>query len=90
LSSEAAKPRILSVQVWRDAFRAAGHAADGNRNRVTINQLAPNGTGAATAGGTSTAGSGEPESKSWCAMWWVAGMAGIVAAGGTIPGLFLS
>lgn len=51
----------------------------GKRNRVTINQVGSNGTGVA-AGRTATLSDGEPESPARRVMWWIVGIAGIVAA----------
>lgn len=65
-------------------------AINGNRNRVVINQVGPNGTGAASAGGVASTGDAEPESKSQRVMWWIVGIAGVLAASAAIAALFLT
>jgi len=71
------------------AEQAVDIAINGNRNRVVINQVAPNATAAASAGGVASTGDAEPESKSRRVMWWIVGVAGIVAAGAAIAALIL-
>ena len=72
------------------AEQAVDIAINGNRNRVVINQVAPSGTAAASAGGVASTGDAEPESKSRRVMWWIVGVAGVVAAGASIAALSLT
>jgi hypothetical protein len=85
----AGTPSDKSFPTHEVAEQAVDIAINGDRNRVVINQVAPSATGAASAGGFASTGSAEPESKSRTAMWWIVGIAGVVAAGAAIAALVL-
>jgi hypothetical protein len=72
------------------AEQAVDIAINGNRNRVVINQVAPQGAGAASAGGVASTGSAEPENKPRRVMWWIVGIAGVIAAAAAITLLILT
>lgn len=61
------------------AEQAVSVAVNGKRNRVVINQVAPGGEAVASAGGAASLGA-EPEPKGRKVMWWLVGLATIVAA----------
>jgi hypothetical protein len=66
------------------AEQAVDIAINGNRNRVVINQVAPNGAGAASIANS------EPESNARTVMWWIVGIAGIVAAAAAVIALLIA
>ncbi len=77
-----AVPHIVMADVDRSVFEIDAVAVQGNRNRVIIQNPGPGESAAATTGrGTVRAGNtAEPESfwRRW--MWWIVGVATIVAA----------
>jgi hypothetical protein len=72
------------------AEQAVDIAINGSRNRVVINQIAPNGTAAASIGGVASTNGAEPESKSRRVMWWIVGIATILAAAAGVAALALT
>lgn len=72
------------------AEQAVDVAVYGKVRKLVINQVGPNGQGAATASGTAVAGGGEPESRSRRSMWWAVGIATIVGAVATVLALVLT
>jgi AbiTii len=72
------------------AEQAVDIAINGNRNRVVIQQVGPHGEAAAAAGGIGSTGDAEPESKPRRLMWWLAGIAAVVAAGAAVAALLLT
>lgn len=71
----------------RDAAeQAVDVAVYGERNRVVINQVGPHANGVASAG-TATVTDGEAETPGRRLMWWIVGVAGIVAAVAAIVAL---
>ena len=71
------------------AEQAVDVAIYGKRNRVVVNQVAPDGVGAAAVGGTSSVGSSERQSRARTLMWWVVGLATIIAALAGVWALFI-
>lgn len=67
------------------AEQAVDIAIKGNRNRIVINQVAPGGS----AGGVASMLTEEPDSRSRRVMWWIVGIAGIIAAAAAVAALFL-
>lgn len=70
------------------AEQAVDVAVYGKRNRVVITQVAPHSAGAASSGGAaSTAGAAETRQRQL--MWWIVGVATIVAAVAAVLALFV-
>jgi hypothetical protein len=67
--------------------QAVDIAVYGKRNRIVVNQVAPHGAGAAATGGGVSTGDSRPESKPRRLMWWIAGVAGVLAAAAGIAAL---
>jgi hypothetical protein len=82
-------PRGESLPSQEVAEQAVDIAIRGNRNRITISQVAPHGEGAAAGGGVATTGTAEPESKSRRRMWWIVSVATVIAALATVLLVFL-
>jgi hypothetical protein len=71
------------------AEQAVEVAIHGKRNRVVIKQVASHGHAASAAGGSTSVGGAKPESPQRRVMWWLVGLATIVAAVAAVWVLFL-
>jgi hypothetical protein len=86
----AGSPVGVTLPTHEVAEQAVDVAINGNKNRITINQVAPHATGTAATGGVVSTGNHEPESRPRRLMWWVVGVAAIVAAAAAVVTLVLT
>lgn len=71
------------------AEQAVDVAVYGKVRRLVVNQVGAGGSGIAVAGGNASTGDAQPESKPRRWMWWLAGIAAVLAAGAGIAALFV-
>ena len=72
------------------AEQAVDVAIYGKKNRVLINQVAPTSQGVASLGGVASAAGSPPEGRSRKVMWWIVGIAAVVAAVAAVLALLLT